>query len=427
MDISKILLVVKREYLTRVRTRAFILSTLALPLFSLGVLGFVSLMASRQTERTAKIAILDEAGGLAQPVVQAFSRKPSDRAAAFEVLQSIEQPADPAQVRADLRARVREGQLEGYLVIPKEVLDGKPAEFHSKNVGGDLRYADLIRLAISDAVIARRLSDRGIHIDNLSKVLRGIDVSLVKVTREGETEEKGQTFVLASALAIVLYMSLLTYGIGTMRSVLEEKTTRIVEVLIASLRPSHLLAGKILGVAGVGLTQLLIWTLSGWALTTYGVAMLGAMHPGKNHFEIHLPAATLIYLVVFFLGGYFLYASLYAAVGSMVSSDEDAQQFQWPITALVMIALFLFTVILRNPNSSLSVVLSLIPFFSPILMFFRIALQTPPFWQIALSLFLLAITTLGVIYVSAKIYRVGVLMYGKRPSLLEVSRWLKYS
>jgi len=422
----KVWLVIKREYLARVRTRAFVISTVSLPLLTFGILFFAEVLARRPQDRPLKIAILDAAGGLAGPVTKALNeRLPSGRPA-FTVERKIEQPEEIEKAREELRARLRQGTLDAYLVIPRDVTEGKAAEFHSKNPG-DVAITEPLRRAVTEAVIARRLSDGGVHVENLQKVIRSVDLTLVKVTEQGETEEKGQTFLLATALATVLYITLLTYGIATMRSILEEKSTRIVEILIASIRPSQLLAGKILGVAGVGLTQFLIWTLTAAALGAYGGAMARALQPDASPVQIHLPLATMVYLVVFFLGGYFLYASLYAAVGAMVSSEEDAQQMQWPVTLLVILAFVPFGVILRDPNSPASIVLSLIPFFAPILMFLRIALQTPPFWQIALSLVLLALTTVGLIRFAGRIYRVGVLMYGKRPSLVEVFRWLKYT
>ncbi len=199
------------------------------------------------------------------------------------------------------------------------------------------------------------------------------------------------------------------------------------EVLVSSLQPYQLLLGKILGVAAVGFTQYLIWTICGGLLAGYGSAMATALSPGMSVPRIHIPASMLVYLVIFYLAGYFLYASLYAAAGAMVSSDEEAQQVQMPMTLLIVVSFLLFGVILRNPNSPTSVVLSLIPFFAPILMVLRIALQTPPFWQIALCIALMIATTLAIVKFSAKIYRVGILMYGKRPSLVELWRWLRYT
>ena len=299
-------------------------------------------------------------------------------------------------------------------------------EFHTRNPG-DFQAVSSIRRAVDHAVISRRLSNRGIQIDNLSELVRGVDFTLVKVGKGGESEEKGQTFLTAVAVAMVLYLTLLVYGIATMRSVLEEKTTRIVEILASSARPFQLLTGKILGVAGVGFTQYLIWTITGALISTYGAAVAAAFRPGASVPQFHIPLSLLIYAVLFFLAGYFLYASLYAAVGAMVSSDQEAQQVQVPVTLLIVAAFILYPAVMRDPASRLSVVVSLVPFLSPILMIFRIALQTPPFWQIALSLALSIATTIGVVHVAAKIYRVGILMYGKRPSLVELLRWLKYT
>jgi ABC-2 type transport system permease protein len=261
----------------------------------------------------------------------------------------------------------------------------------------------------------------------LKELVRGSDIKLVKVTKQGETEEQGQTLVISLVGAVVLYMTLLLYGVSTMRSVLEEKTTRIIEMLVSSASPAYLLAGKILGVAAVGLTQYLIWTVTAGLVAGYSGAMARAFRPQTEMPEVHIPTALLVYLVVFFLAGYFLYASLYAAVGAMVSNEQDAQQAQLPVTLPIIASIALFNLVFRDPNSTSSVVLSLVPFFAPILMLFRIALQTPPFWQIALSLFLLFLTTLGVVIVAGKIYRVGILMYGKRPSLVELIRWLRYT
>ena len=224
-------------------------------------------------------------------------------------------------------------------------------------------------------------------------------------------------------------MTLIMYGVITMRSVLEEKTTRTVEVLISAVRPFQLLMGKIVGVAAVGFTQYLIWMTSAALLASYGTAMASAVKPGAGSSfpQIHLPFALLGYLAVYFVLGYFLYASLFAAVGAAASNEQDAQQLQWPVTLPLVFGFIMFQGVLRDPSSTMSVVLSEIPFFSPILMILRLAAQTPPWWQVALSIALLALTTLGVVYFSGRIYRVGVLMYGKRPSVAELFRWLRYT
>ncbi len=423
----KLWIISKREYLTRVRTKTFVLSTVGFPLLSIGILAFTVIVARRQSSQTVRIAILDNSGDLAAPIARGLNEKLPDGRLAFQVVETLDKPQDAEKVREQLRVRVRQGELDSYLVIPRGVLEGKEgAEFHTQNPGDVVRIGS-VRRAVSDAVIARRLSDRGFRTENLIEIVRSVDITLLKITKQGEAEEKGQTFFVGLGMITMLYITLIIYGVSTMRSVLEEKTTHIIEILVSSVRPIELLSAKILGVAAVALTQYLIWTITSGLLAGYGTAMAKAFSPGAASVSIHLPTSTLVYLVIFFLAGYFLYASVYAAMGAMVSNEQDAQQVQIPVTMLIVVALMLYIVVLRNPNSTTSVVLSLIPFFAPILMVFRIALQTPPFWQIALSIVLLLVTTVGLVFVSSKIYRVGILMYGKRPSLVELFRWLRYT
>jgi ABC-2 type transport system permease protein len=421
----KVWLIVKREYLTRIRTKGFIFTTVALPLFSAGLLIFTMMLATRESDHPLKIALLDNAS-FAKIIAAGLTDKLKNGQPLFQLVQTLEQPQSDQKARDELADQVRRGLLDGYLVVPKEVLAGKAVEFHTRNTS-DFQAVNSIRRAVDHAVISRRLSTRGIQIDNLNELVRGADFTLVKVGKGGESEEKGQTFIVAFAVVMVLYITLVVYGVATMRSVLEEKTTRILEILASSARPFQLLTGKIVGVAGVGFTQYLIWALAGALISTYGAAAVAAFRPGASAPQFHIPLSLLIYSVLFFLAGYFLYASLYAAVGAIVSREEDAQQVQMPVTLLIVAAFLLYPAVMRDPASRLSVVVSLVPFLSPILMTFRIALQTPPFWQIALSLALSIAATIGVVYVAAKIYRVGILMYGKRPSLVELFRWLKYT
>ena len=424
----KLWLVVKREYLTRVRTKGFIITTIALPLLTMGVLLLPLFIVRRQADETVKIAILDEAGGLAAVIAQSLERKLPSGKPAFQVTRTVETPgpAENEKTRQELRAEVSRGELDAFLVVPKDVLAGKSATLHTRSLG-EIGLATSLRRAVGNAAIARRLKDQGIRIENPNDLFRAVEVTPVKVTKEGDVEEKGQTFAVAMGMALVLYTTLLVYGLATLRSVLEEKTTRIVEVLVSSLRPFQLLAGKLLGVAAVGFTQYVIWTVSGGLLATYGASVVAAFSTQGSPEKIHIPISLLVSSVIYYVAGYFLFASLYAAAGAMVSSDEEAQQVQMPMTLVVVLSFLFFPFIMRNPNSTTSVVLSLVPFFSPILMTMRIALQMPPFWQIALSLALMLVTTIGIVYLSAKIYRVGILMYGKRPSVVELLRWLRYT
>ncbi len=423
----KIWLVFKREYLTRLRTKGFIISTVGLPLFSVGVFAISLGLATLRTDHPLKIAILDNLGGLTPQITAALKEKLPDGQPLYQIVGTWDRPAAGQRVQLDLSEQVREGHLDGFLLVPPDVLqEKKGATYHSRNPG-DYQTSRALSRAFNRAIVARRLSDRGIHVDNLSEVMRSVELSVVRVTKTGESEESDEGLLVQISVVMVLYITLMVYGVMTMRSVLEEKTTRIVEILASSVKATHLLTGKILGVAAVGLTQYLIWTLTAAFVSTYGRTVSSVLAPGASPPAFHLPLPLLIYPLIFFLAGYFLYASFYAALGAMVSSDEDLQQVQLPFTLMLVVSFILYPIILRDPNSPLSVALTLIPFFAPILMVFRITVQTPPLWQIVLSLAICVATTVAVIRLSARIYRVGILMYGKRPSVVELLRWLRYT
>jgi ABC-2 type transport system permease protein len=421
----KIWLVIKREYLTRVRTKAFIVSTVGLPLFTVGIFAVALALATSKTDHTLRISIVDNLGGVAPQIAAGLKDKllPDGRPI-YQVVRTWDRP--PSDPSLELGRQVRAGQLDGYVLIPRDILESNAAVFHTRNPD-DYQTTRAIGRAITFAVVERRLNEQGIHVDNLARVMRSADLSLVKVSERGESEEKGEGLMVRLSIVMILYITLLAYGVMTMRSVLEEKTTRIVEILVSSVKPSHLLTGKILGIAAVGLTQYLIWALTVALVSGYGAAVGSAFMPGASAPSFHVPAAFLAYSLVFFLAGYFLYASVYAALGAMVSNDDELQQVQMPVTLLLIVCFILYPVISRNPNSPLAVILTMIPFFAPILMVFRITVQTPPFWQIALSLAICAATTCVIVQISARIYRVGILMYGKRPSLVELIRWLRYT
>ncbi len=423
----KIWLVLKREYRAHVMTKSFVITTIAVPLVIVGMIVFQAFLNTSKPAHVERIAILDLSGNLGPSVADALTQKKlANGRPAFDVEEVVEKPADEQRVRQRLDERVRTKEIDGILLIPAGALSGKNPEFLVNNPGV-FEVMDTLNQAVSQSLITERLRNQGIPAKALKSIVRDVDTQLVRVTAEGETEEKGQTFGVAIGMTVILYAALLMYGVATMRSVLEEKTGRVMEILVSSVKPIYFMAGKILGVAAVALTQFMIWVIAASLLAGYGIAMARSFNPSLTGITLHIPTSLLVYAVIYFEAGYLLFASLYAAVGAMVSSEQDAQQAQMPITLVVVAGFMMFGTVMRDPNSSLSIALSLFPFFSPILMILRIALQTPPFWQIALSLGLLAGTTVAVVYGAAKIYRVGVLMYGKRPSLVEVLRWLRYS
>ncbi len=420
----KLRLIVKREYLTRVRTKGFIIGTVSVPLLGLAFCFLIIFLVNHKSTESTRLVIVDNTGTLAAPIEGGLTAKLDDGKPEFVIQDTILKPASPEAVQNDLRAKINAEMLDAYLWIPADATES--FELHMRNPD-NFKLIGPLSEAVDQAVISERLSARGVHVDDIRGVLHGTDLKLLKVSESGEAVEKGQSIGIAIALVILLYTALLMYGIITMRSVLEEKTTRTMEVLISAVRPFELLCGKILGVAAAAFTQFAIWMISTALLFSYGALAAMGMGQGSPLSGVHVPPSLLLYAGIFFFGGYFLYSSMFAAIGAACSNDQDSQQLQWLAMAPLVFCITIYGVILNDPTSNVSVGLSLVPFFSPVLMALRISLQTPPFWQIALSLFLLFVTTVGMIWVSAKIYRVGILMYGKRPSLVEMARWLRYS
>jgi ABC-2 type transport system permease protein len=420
----KLRLIVKREYLTRVKTKGFIIGTIIVPLIGVAFCLLIIFLVNHKPTQSMRLVIVDNSGELAQPIAHGLDAKLENGQPEFDIVDTIVQPASPDSVQADLRTRINTGKLDAYLWIPRDPKES--FELHMRNPDNFSLIGPLSG-AVDQAVISRRLSDRGVHLDDIKTILQGTDLKLLKVSETGESVEKGQSIGIAIALVILLYTALLMYGIITMRSVLEEKTTRTMEVLISAVRPFELLTGKILGVAAAAFTQFAIWMISTALLFSYGALAAAGMGGGSALSGVHVPASLVAWASVFFFGGYFLYSSMFAAIGAACSNDQDAQQLQWIAMAPLVFCMLIYSVVLNDPTSNVSVALSLVPFFAPVLMALRISLQTPPLWQIALSLALLFITTIGTIWASAKIYRVGILMYGKRPSIVEMFRWLRYS
>ncbi|TAM81617.1 MAG: ABC transporter permease [Acidobacteria bacterium] len=421
----KIWLVVKREYITRVRTKAFILGTLALPILSIAFLLISILLSGGSSGNSVRIVIIDEAGGIGDAVESALMENKSAAQPKTQVAQVVEQPTP--QLMAYFNSQIKNDEIEGILVLPKGLLNGtSAAEFYTRS----MRAAALIgplEQAVSTVIISRRLSAEGKKVGGMKNVFDLVRVQLVNPSLQKEEDPAETNFTIAIIAGMVLYMTLIVYGMSTMHSVMEEKSTRMIEILVSSVKPFDLLAGKILSVGAVALTQYLVWAVAVGVLFASAASVTAFVRPGATTPGISLSPSLLIYLVVFFLAGYFLYSALYAAAGAIVSNDEEARQAQMPLTLMILCSFMLFNVILNNPNSTLSVILSMTPFLSPILMTLRVAMQTPPLWQIILALAFSIATTIYTIRLSAKIYRVGILMYGKRPTLKELRRWLRYS
>jgi ABC-2 type transport system permease protein len=323
----KIWLVIKREYLIRVKTKGFVITTLMVPLSGVLTVVLIAFIASHGSDHNLRLAIVDNAGGMAESTARGLKAALANGKPLFTLSESIDRPVSPDAVQQDLRTRINSGSLDAYLVIPADL--DKPFELHTKNPG-NFTVLGPLSAAVNRSLIEARLRAHGIKVDDVGELARGANLQVIKVSQAGESVERGQTLGVGVGLVILLYMSLLIYGITTMRSVLEEKTSRTMEMLISSVRPVQLLTGKILGVAGAAFTQFMVWIVSLGLLLSYGAVMASMFSPGSSFPKIHVPVSLLVWAGCFFMGGYFLYSAMFAAIGSACSSEEDAQQLQWP-------------------------------------------------------------------------------------------------
>lgn len=432
---KKVLIIIKREYLVRVRTKAFMIGTIVSPLLMLGLIALPIFFATRGGG-DRRVTVLDQTGD--QELFDAINRAMDGKFDATEELnrrdpdvghtnylltRRVVAPGEDMQsVQQQFAQQASKDPDTTYLVLRSGGLDKIEPEYYAKNTS-DFSIGTLER-AINDAVSSLRLKRAGLDQSQIAAYTRHVELKTNKITASGEVKEGGRAdFVVAFVMLFFIYMSVLIYGLFVMRGVIEEKQSRIVEVLVSSVRPTQMMLGKVIGIGMVGLTQIAVWAITALLLTTVGVSTFAS----RGMTMPNIPISLLIYFVLFFVLGYFLYATLYALVGSTVSSEEDAQQAQIPVTLLLVVPMMIFNMIIANPNSTASIVLSMVPFFAPTLMMMRIAVVNPPVWQVLLSMAIMLATILLCVWIAARIYRVGILMYGKRPSITELGRWLRYS
>lgn len=418
--VRKVWAVIRREYLERVRTKAFLFSTFGVPLLFVLALGLPLYLAAREEQRERRIAVIDRTGMLYEGV--------RERLAAGGYQVERVDPAQPAAENAQIR-RVLKEELEGYLVLDSATLAEGRARYRGGSMPGELRKL-AIRQAVLAAALEQRLKESAVGGEpGLREFLGGGSLEVDVLGGEAGLDARPGPFATGFVASFLLYFLILFHAVSVMRAVLEEKTGRIVEVVISALRPTELMLGKVVGVGAVGLTQLAVWIAFGLILALWGAPALVASLPELAR-EIELeglvPSAGLLALMLaLFLLGYFLYAALYAAIGAMCSSEQEAQQAQTPVVMLLVAPLMLLAYVLEHPATTWAVVLSIVPFFAPVLLMARAAGGAAQPWEIAAALVLLVAAVGGVTWVAGRVYRVGILMQGKRPTLPELWRWVR--
>lgn len=435
---DKILLIIQREYFSRVKKKSFLLMTFLVPALFIGMYALVIFIFIKGDDNIKNIRVLDESGVFENKLL---NKKNVD----FDYISGS---------YADAKKNLLKSDADFLLYIPKNYNDKNNIEIISEKKPG-LSVLDDIQDEMANVLQNKRLIDAGIDTAIINKAKAKVIINAKQLTAEGEKDASvGATFVVGFVAAFLIYISLFIYGTQVMRGVIEEKTTRIIEVIVSSVKPFQLMLGKILGIGMVGLTQFLLWiVLSAGLATVAGTLILKSdsskakieqmkKNPDKalqqtdsqtNAFLDFSKAADTVdfpYILgtflFYFLGGYLIYSALFAAVGSAVDNETETQQFMLPITLpLIFTFIIGMNFIVNSPDSSLSFWLSMIPFTSPIAMMIRIPFGVP-LWELLVSMALLVGGFIFTTWVASRIYRVGILMYGKKTSYKEIAKWFMY-
>lgn len=426
---SKFMTIARREYVQGVRSKVFIISTILGPVMMFVFTVVPGLLFQMKTGDAMRVAILDETGRLYDVVREAVTGEDAGNAPRSDAgprgiegayrLERVEvspgAPTEEAQRLLD--ERIRRKELDAYVILPRDILETNRARYYALNLG-DLISIGRFQDRLGRAVKEQKMREAGLDPGLVNSLSRGVEMSR---HRPGEQAEQAAEsgFFLALAVGLFVYIAILMYGQVILSAIVEEKTTRIVEVLFSSVDAFTLMAGKLVGVSLVGLTQYVLW-----ALLFVGAALFTA--GGGAGFTLpHVPPMVALYSLLFFLLGFYVYATLYAVVGSMVTTEKEGGQLAFPVIMLLMAAIYVAFPVIRSPSSTFSFWASMIPFFSPITMIVRIATEPPPWHEVALSLLIGFATVVGLLWVAARIYRTGMLMYGKRPTLRELGRWIR--
>jgi ABC-2 type transport system permease protein len=428
MSWKKTLILSKREYLSRVKSKGYWLGTLVLPLL-LGALVVIPGLIFSRTTSELDVVVVDTTGGeLGREVRQRLEERrqdPERRIAAFDITLAEPEARAEAQ-RTELDRRLMAEEIDAWMWIDAAGLAQNRVEYRARNVSNTFSQ-EVLADELSRAVRERRLVDAGYDPDAISGLLERVGLSTVRVTAEGSREEAGEAgFLLAYGLFFLLYVVLMMWGQQVLQGVLEEKSSRVVEVIVSAATPFELMIGKLLGIGAAALTQFGLWLACIVALTAPGlIASMVAMPEGFGIPTISIVQA--LYVLVFFVLGFFVYSTMYAAVGAAFNTVQEAQQLSMVPTFAIISPLLFFLPVTNDSGGPMAIITSMVPIMSPILMPLRIAIEMPPAWQVWLSIAITAAFVWLMIGVCARIYRVGILMYGKKPTVQELWRWLRYA
>jgi ABC-2 type transport system permease protein len=411
----KFLSVARWEFLEKIKSKAFLISLVLLPVIMVAFGVLPGILASQMEEKETVVGIIDETGKLYRPLEQRLGEKyelPTSNP--VYVLRDLSAfGGDPGQRRELANAMVAEKEIEGYFTIPASVYDSGAVEYRSENAG-NLRIVERFGRTIEEVIMAARFSEHGYDAALIKKLMTDVDVTAIKLSGGGKESESGflETFFSAYIFIMMLMFLVLTSGQLLIRSVVEEKSNRVIEVLLSSCSANDLMIGKILGLSGLGLFQVFVWLLIGVALTL----KFGSFTISLDH---------VLLMGLYFVLGYLLYAAIFVGAGSPVTTEQEAQQITTYVSLTLVFPIVLAVPAMQNPDSILIKVLTFVPLLTPAFMLLRIPIQMPPLWEVGATLAVLLFFTLLSMWLAGRIFRIAILVYGKRPSLVELARWIR--
>lgn len=430
MSWRQVFLVLKREYMTRIKSKGFIAATILVPVGFAAMFGIGVFISVWDSDITFEIGVIDNT----EVLVQSLEDLNADRYTDF------------SNVSEDsLRSLVQQEQITGYVILDEDnIATDKTIELIYSGSGG-IQLLNSIRSDMREVIREERLQRADVSEDIKNIFETSIALDSRRLTAEGEETEDDTAFFtfVGMAMGFVIFFAIFGYGGYIMRGVIEEKTNRIVEVITSSVKPIELLSGKMAGVGALAITQFGIWIIALFGLSSIAGPIaaslmtdqstqmseaMGAAEQAEVPAFLDIPTietSLIVYFILFFILGYVLYSSLFAAIGSAADSETDTQQLMMPVTIPIMLAYFIMFHAWRSPDSTLSIISSLIPFFSPIVMITRIAITEVPFWQIGLAMFLMLLTFVGTMWLSARIYKVGILSYGSTAGFKDILKWIR--
>jgi ABC-2 type transport system permease protein len=426
---AKLWAVAKREYFERVRSKWFVIATVLGPLLMAAMIVVPVWLATRsmQSSRASNIAILDATdSNLGDAVARSLGSGMQGDSSLARVRRVS--PSQLAQAESSVTRDVVAKRIEGYLVLDSASMRGMTARYSGRNAS-TIPDMERIERVVEQAVLVNRLQEAGLDAERVQALSRvNLKLSTERISDQGRGGSGAGNVAVAFGTSFVLYMLIVLYGQTILRGVIDEKNNRVAEVVVASVSPESLLAGKVLGVGCVALTQLAVWTGSMFLLLKFRGPIFARLGVPNASFPLpDVGIGAMVTMLLFFVLGFVLYAALFAAIGAMVSNEQDAQQAATPVTILIVMSAVFIQPVMLNPTSTTNKIISWIPFSAPILMPVRTSIIAVPWYEIALVMLGLVVACLVCVWLAARIYRVGILMYGKRPSLVELARWIKYA